>query len=89
MPFSFVADIKSLKDVTLSIQPQVVERGELAVLTCNYDLEGAVLYKVAWYYRNNEFYRYIPDSITNTNRVFDVPGMNVDVSIVIQRLSRR
>lgn len=78
--FCIVADIKSL-NVTLTIQPQVVERGETVVLICDYNLNGAMLYNVGWYYRNEEFYKYTPRYVANTYQVFIVPGIHVDVSI--------
>lgn len=40
--------------------PSWTSRGEDAVLTCQFDLEGERLYSVKWYKAGREFYRYVP-----------------------------
>lgn len=55
-------------------------RGNKTILECRYDLEGETLYAVKWYKDGNEFYRYLPRETPNI-QVFDLPGINVDVSI--------
>lgn len=55
---------------------------DTVTLQCIYDLEGEPLYTVKWYKGPNEFYRYIPKELPNT-QIFPVSGINVDVSILI------
>lgn len=62
--------------------PLAVPPGASATLTCHFDLEGDPLYTVKWYKGSKEFYRYVPKELPHT-RVFPVPGVNVDVSIVL------
>ncbi|XP_018328873.1 uncharacterized protein LOC108739465 isoform X2 [Agrilus planipennis] len=69
---------KSLKSVNLSV-PIAVRAGHSVTLECDYDLEGAPLYSVKWYYGDSEFYRYVPKEEPPT-RVFPLRGMHVDVS---------
>ena len=38
----------------------MVRSGDSVWLTCNYDLEGKLLYTVKWYLDEAEFYRYAP-----------------------------
>mgnify|MGYP005984511211 FL=1 len=74
-----VADVFALKDVVLTIRPQIVERSGYATLMCSYDLEGASLYYVKWYRGKYEFYRYTPSEKTKT-KLFPLGGINVNVS---------
>ncbi|KYB28506.1 uncharacterized protein LOC659208 [Tribolium castaneum] len=71
-------DVFALKDVVLTIRPEVVERGSFATLICSYDLEGATLYYVKWYRGMHEFYRYTP-SERPTTKIFPIDTINVDV----------
>ncbi|XP_018322174.1 uncharacterized protein LOC108734906 [Agrilus planipennis] len=51
--------VSSLKDIRISV-PVAVQRGERAILQCQYDLEGDPLYTVKWYKSEREFFRYAP-----------------------------
>ena len=64
----------------LSVPPQLI-LGQSASLKCNYDLDGSKLYSVKWYKNGEEFYRYMP-AMERQYDVFDVAGVNIDVSIV-------
>jgi len=59
--------------------PHTVERGDNAVLECNYRaLQHDSLYSLKWYKDEVEFYRFEPWSGREKTRVFDVPGIRVD-----------
>ncbi|XP_044262411.1 uncharacterized protein LOC123009907 [Tribolium madens] len=77
--FILLKDVFALKDVVLTIRPEVVERGSFATLICSYDLEGATLYYVKWYRGTHEFYRYTP-SERPTTKLFPFGAINVDVN---------
>uniref|UniRef100_A0A8D8VIH2 Ig-like domain-containing protein n=1 Tax=Cacopsylla melanoneura TaxID=428564 RepID=A0A8D8VIH2_9HEMI len=68
-----------LRNVTLLISPQAVNRGQDVTLYCNYDLEKQPLYSVKWYRGKLEFYRYSPGD-SPTSKIFPYPGIDVDVS---------
>lgn len=59
--------------------PRAVRVGHSVILGCEYDLEGAALYSVKWYRNSEEFYRYVPKE-EPPFRVFNLPGLQVDVS---------
>ncbi|KAG4078980.1 hypothetical protein HA402_001635 [Bradysia odoriphaga] len=59
--------------------PEAVIMGNAATLSCQYDLEQAVLYSVRWYFEGEEFYRYVPKE-SPPARVFTVSGISVDLS---------
>ena len=65
----------------LSVPKQLI-LGQSASLVCNYDLEMSKLYSVKWYKDGQEFFRFMP-SMDNKIEVFNVRGVNVDVSINI------
>ncbi|KAF2367475.1 Immunoglobulin-like domain, partial [Trinorchestia longiramus] len=54
--------------------------GKPVKLTCNYDLEGDVLYSVKWYRGSSEFFRYIPGDHPPI-QVYDLPGVVVDSAV--------
>ncbi|KAI5750439.1 hypothetical protein M8J76_015578 [Diaphorina citri] len=68
-----------LRNVTLVISPQAVNRGQDVTLYCNYDLEKQPLYSVKWYRGKLEFYRFSPGESPAT-KIFYYPGINVDLS---------
>jgi hypothetical protein len=68
----------ALKDVRVSI-PQAVKMMDTVTLQCKYDLQGEPLYTVKWYKGGQEFFRFIPKELPNT-QVFPLPGLNVDLS---------
>ncbi|KAI5711927.1 hypothetical protein M8J75_004376 [Diaphorina citri] len=70
-----------LRNVTLVISPQAVNRGQDVTLYCNYDLEKQPLYSVKWYRGKLEFYRFSPGESPAT-KIFYYPGINVDTQIV-------
>ncbi|KAF2896384.1 hypothetical protein ILUMI_09791, partial [Ignelater luminosus] len=70
----------ALRDVTIDIEPPVVERGETALLRCNYELEGKPLYSVKWYRGQREFYRYTPNEVPTT-KVFLFAGLQVNLQL--------
>jgi len=47
----------TLTTISVPLHPQV---GDIAVLRCDFDLQGDRLYSVKWYKDNTEFYRYLP-----------------------------
>jgi hypothetical protein len=67
-----------LRDLQIKV-PEAVRRGSSVELSCDYDLEGALLYSIKWYKDDQEFYSYVPKEAPPT-RVFPVPGVVVDVS---------
>lgn len=60
--------------------PRYLLLGETASLACHYHLQEDQLYSLTWWKDGRQFYSYIP---SNNPRVvvFDVPGVNVNVSI--------
>ena len=68
----------SLRMLGLSVPPQLI-RGQSASVECNYDLDGSKLYSVKWYKNGEEFYRFMP-AMERQYEVFDVNGVNIDVS---------
>uniref|UniRef100_A0A1B6DVU8 Ig-like domain-containing protein n=1 Tax=Clastoptera arizonana TaxID=38151 RepID=A0A1B6DVU8_9HEMI len=53
-------DVTSLRNVSLSVRPTPVQKGNKVELHCSYDLEKEPLYSVKWYRGTHEFYRYSP-----------------------------
>ncbi|XP_060523980.1 uncharacterized protein LOC132700585 [Cylas formicarius] len=76
--FFFSIEIEGVKDIAVSI-PMAARILDTVTLHCNYDLEGEPLYTVKWYKGQNEFYRFIPKELPNT-QIFPLPGINVDLS---------
>ena len=54
-------------------------RGETSRLTCDYDLEGDILYSVKWYKNGQEFFRYLPKG-NPPLQFLNIDGITVDVS---------
>ncbi|CAG4972050.1 unnamed protein product [Parnassius apollo] len=69
--------VNSVRILELRVPAHVAEGGE-AILGCQYDMEGDVLYSVKWYKDGREFYRYIPNSKHPISH-FATPGVMVDV----------
>jgi len=63
------------------VVPRYKIRGETAVLRCDFELEGALLYAVKWYRENEEFYRFVPKSEPQKTSYL-VDGIKVDVSLI-------
>jgi len=62
------------------IVPHTVERGDTAVLQCKYkDSFHDSLYSLKWYKDEVEFYRYQPWNTREKQKVFDVPGIKIDL----------
>jgi hypothetical protein len=59
--------------------PEAVRRGTTVELSCDYDLEGALLYSIKWYKSDQEFFSYVPKEAP-PSRVYHVDGIFVDVS---------
>ncbi|XP_012144187.1 uncharacterized protein LOC100881058 [Megachile rotundata] len=80
VPFAFLvmSGASCLRDVSLEIVPEVVQRGQKAILRCHYDLEKAPLYSLKWYRGKHEFYRFAPSDEPAT-KYFNIPGIYVDV----------
>ncbi|KAL0271962.1 UNVERIFIED_CONTAM: hypothetical protein PYX00_005109 [Menopon gallinae] len=51
----------------------------MAILVCDYELDGEVLYAVKWYKDDEEFYRFVPKS-NPPQHSYKVDGIKVDVS---------
>lgn len=57
----------------------MVRSGDSVLMTCNYDLEGKLLYTVKWYLDDAEFYRFAPKK-EPPGLVLPVRNINVNVS---------
>lgn len=66
-----------LREVSLELVPEVVQRGKEAILRCHYDLEDAPLYSLKWYRGRHEFYRFSPSEDPAT-KIFNISGIYVD-----------
>uniref|UniRef100_A0A182JHZ6 Uncharacterized protein n=1 Tax=Anopheles atroparvus TaxID=41427 RepID=A0A182JHZ6_ANOAO len=66
-----------LRNLSLSIKPPWVRRGQEAQLHCQYEMEGAPLYSVKWYRGTLEFYRYSPFE-NPPAKIFPFTGIKVD-----------
>lgn len=75
-----LSDVLLLQNVTLTIEPEVVQRFNQATLRCSYDLGDDHLYSVKWYRGIYEFYRYTPSEAPST-KIFSTVDIVVDVSI--------
>ncbi|GAB0088810.1 uncharacterized protein DMENIID0001_032740 [Sergentomyia squamirostris] len=75
--FSIADAAKGLRNLTLSIEPAWVRRGQSAQLHCRYEMKGAPLYSVKWYRGNLEFYRYSPFD-NPPAKIFPYTGIKVD-----------
>ncbi|XP_034180533.1 uncharacterized protein LOC117604310 [Osmia lignaria lignaria] len=76
--FLVMSGASCLRDVSLEVVPEVVQRGQKAILRCHYDLEKAPLYSLKWYRGNSEFYRFTP-SEEPTTMIFNITGIHVDI----------
>ncbi|XP_059470090.1 uncharacterized protein LOC132193439 [Neocloeon triangulifer] len=74
--FSFSQASNGLRDLQIKV-PEAVRRGSSVELTCDYDLEGALLYSIKWYKDEQEFFNFVAKEAPPT-RVFPVPGVLVD-----------
>ncbi|CAB3360451.1 Hypothetical predicted protein [Cloeon dipterum] len=74
--FSFSQASNGLRDLEIKV-PEAVRRGSSVELTCDYDLEGALLYSIKWYKDDQEFFNFVAKEAPPT-RVFPVPGVSVD-----------
>jgi hypothetical protein len=63
--------------------PDAVRRGTTVEFSCDYDLEGALLYSIKWYKDDQEFFSYVPKEAP-PSRVYHVPGISVDVSDTLE-----
>ena len=70
-----------LKDLKVTV-PSVVQSGDSVTLTCNFDLEGKVLYTVKWYLDEAEFYRFTPKR-EPPGLVLTVRNLKINVSYYI------
>ncbi|XP_046474669.1 paramyosin isoform X1 [Neodiprion pinetum] len=77
--FAISQGVRCLRDVSLEVLPEVVQRGQEAILRCRYDLQDRPLYSVKWYRGNHEFYRFAPKDSPAT-KTFPIAGINVDVT---------
>lgn len=77
----FITDAsKGLKNLTLSVYPEVIRRGQSAQLHCSYEVYDVPLYSVKWYRGIFEFYRYTPFEHPPGKTFFFNTGIKVDVS---------
>ena len=69
-------------DLTVSV-PAVSTRGAVAYLQCNYQIEEADndRVNVTWYKDGIKFYHSVNEGLDEQSTVYDVPGVEVDVSI--------
>ncbi|XP_034939833.1 uncharacterized protein [Chelonus insularis] len=75
--FVVITGVQCLRNVTLEIIPEIVERGHEVILRCHYILDKPHLYSLKWYRGKHEFYRYVPKEEPST-KIFNVPGIEVD-----------
>lgn len=80
--FSHTDASKGLRNLTLSVYPEVIRRGQSAQLHCNYEVFDVPLYSVKWYRGIFEFYRYTPFEHPPGKTFFFNTGIKVDVSIL-------
>ncbi|XP_076238377.1 uncharacterized protein LOC143181714 [Calliopsis andreniformis] len=79
LAFLVMSGASCLRDVSLEIVPEAVQRGQKAMLRCHYDLETAPLYCLKWYRGRHEFYRFTPSEEPAT-KIFNISGIYVDVA---------
>ncbi|XP_043511821.1 uncharacterized protein LOC122529602 [Frieseomelitta varia] len=77
LAFLVMSGASCLRNVSLEVVPEVVQRGQKVILRCHYDLENAPLYSLKWYRGRHEFYRYTPSEEPAT-KVFNITGIYVD-----------
>ncbi|XP_043481542.1 uncharacterized protein LOC122510743 isoform X2 [Leptopilina heterotoma] len=77
--FLFFGGVLALKDLKLMV-PGTVRSGDAVWLTCDYDLQGKLLYTVKWYLNDAEFYRYSPKR--------NPPGLALSVKDIKVNLTR-
>lgn len=70
--------MRSVRLIELRV-PAHEREGGRALLGCQYDMEGEVLYSVKWYKDELEFFRYVPKNYPQMIS-FKRPGVYVDVS---------
>ncbi|CAH1112918.1 unnamed protein product [Psylliodes chrysocephalus] len=75
-----IGEVFPLKNVLLTIEPQVVPIGNSSTLKCTYDLQDDALYTVKWYRGVYEFYRYTPSEHPKSQKIFPYKEINVDES---------
>lgn len=61
----------------------MVRSRDSALLTCDYDLEGADLYSIKWYHNEEEFYRFVPKE-DPPQAAFIVHDIQIDVSKLLK-----
>lgn len=70
--------------LTKLVIPQWADLRSSVTLYCQFDTGGVSLYSVKWYKDDHEFFQYTPGFNPQT-LVFDVDGVNVDVSTKVVR----
>ncbi|PZC85124.1 hypothetical protein B5X24_HaOG202888 [Helicoverpa armigera] len=70
--------VRSLRLVELRV-PTHEPEGGMALLGCQYDMEGDTLYSVKWYKDGREFYRFVPKNDPPVY-YFPTPGVSVEIS---------
>ncbi|XP_048505414.1 uncharacterized protein LOC105683032 isoform X1 [Athalia rosae] len=65
-----------LRDVRITV-PAMVRSRDSALLSCDYDLEGADLYSIKWYHEEEEFYRFVPKEAP-PQAIFAVRDIQID-----------
>lgn len=63
----------------------MVKSGDTVTLSCDYDLEQVALYTIKWYWKDEEFYRFVPKE-SPPSKAFTTKYINVDVSLINIRL---
>lgn len=67
-------------NLTLTVYPEVIRRGQSAVLHCHYET-NIHIYSVKWYRGMYEFYRYTPFEFPQAKSFYMNTKIKVDVSI--------
>ncbi|XP_048505415.1 uncharacterized protein LOC105683032 isoform X2 [Athalia rosae] len=75
-----------LRDVRITV-PAMVRSRDSALLSCDYDLEGADLYSIKWYHEEEEFYRFVPKEAP-PQAIFAVRDIQIDVQPALEHEGR-
>ncbi|CAH1103032.1 unnamed protein product [Psylliodes chrysocephalus] len=69
----------AVKNVIVEYIPEKVVEGNDVELTCQYDLEGDILFAIKWYRGQSEFFRYTKHEQPQI-KTFPLKNINVDIS---------
>lgn len=67
-------------NITKFVVPNTVTLGETVTLMCLHDLEPREVYTLLWYKNETEIYRFEPKKLEKPLHIFNLEGLNIDVS---------